>query len=486
MKRWLLVLCIVLVATTFIGASAWEGSAMMSAYGEFPDSGNYGACNSFPMNTAVEVVNLENGKTVTVIITKGSDNPGIFLLLSPEAAHSLDMEPGMVSRVRVSAPRNMTESMSSSAPTMDSDFNPSLLAFKAAESPKPSLQEDTATPDTSEPNVVEEKMELSAKEEPVEEVASPSIIETTAEPQEILPTPDAVELTESPMEKAPEIKEAPIISPEAIVRSNVMPMKEQQITAYLEIPESQEPEASEEDSAVVYGLEKPETLETPIEAELADASLIPDELPEAALLRQAWPVDPAPNAELADCEIRMDELGKPEAFSLAEMPVTEERKPQAALEDPLDVQKETAIALSATPEVSGSENGPESEKIISLEPAEAKPPESAPTVASAVSGKPMDKTSDVPKEQESKLTRITATTVEPGRCYIQIGAYKSSSALDAAVQMLDGSFPVTIETIKKGSSSLYRLFVGPLGRDETGVVLVRVKSFGFKDAFLKK
>ncbi|MCK7487343.1 MAG: hypothetical protein MZU97_18915 [Bacillus subtilis] len=54
-------------------------------------------------------MNLENGKTVTVIVTKGLDNPGIFLLLSPEAAKVISMEPGTVSRVRVSAPRNIVD-----------------------------------------------------------------------------------------------------------------------------------------------------------------------------------------------------------------------------------------------------------------------------------------------------------------------------------------------------------------------------------------
>ncbi|MCK7487342.1 MAG: hypothetical protein MZU97_18910 [Bacillus subtilis] len=48
MKRWLPVLCIALLMTLLPGASAWEGSAMMSAYGEFPESGYYAACNSFP------------------------------------------------------------------------------------------------------------------------------------------------------------------------------------------------------------------------------------------------------------------------------------------------------------------------------------------------------------------------------------------------------------------------------------------------------
>ncbi|NLJ46728.1 MAG: hypothetical protein GX430_09220, partial [Treponema sp.] len=132
MKRWMPVLCIAFAATSFLGASAWEGSAMMSAFGEFPESGFYAACNSFPRNTAVEVVNLENGKTVTVIVTKGLENPGIFLLLSPEAAKALSLEPGALSRVRVSAPRNIAQTVPAGPGAAgDPDFNPSLLAARS-------------------------------------------------------------------------------------------------------------------------------------------------------------------------------------------------------------------------------------------------------------------------------------------------------------------------------------------------------------------
>ncbi|NLJ46360.1 MAG: SPOR domain-containing protein [Treponema sp.] len=69
--------------------------------------------------------------------------------------------------------------------------------------------------------------------------------------------------------------------------------------------------------------------------------------------------------------------------------------------------------------------------------------------------------------------------------YIQIGAYRSSPSLDAAVSRLRDTFPVTVDTVQAGSGPVYRLFVGPLGRDETGVALLRVRSLGFKEAFLK-
>jgi hypothetical protein len=40
------------------------------------------------------------------------------------------------------------------------------------------------------------------------------------------------------------------------------------------------------------------------------------------------------------------------------------------------------------------------------------------------------------------------------------------------------------KTSDKGKDT-WRVFVGPLSRDESGVALVRVRAMGYKDAFLK-
>jgi hypothetical protein len=103
---------------------------MMSAYGEFPDSGNYGACNSFPRNTAVEVVNLENGKTVTVIITKGSDNPGFFCCCRRKPRRVSQWIPESSRGFGFPLPGTSRRRLTPSSPTTDPDFNPSLLAAK--------------------------------------------------------------------------------------------------------------------------------------------------------------------------------------------------------------------------------------------------------------------------------------------------------------------------------------------------------------------
>ncbi len=118
-----------LVIATLASASSWEGSAMVGSYGDFPPSGFYAACNSFPRNTSVEVVNLENGRSVTVLVTRGLESSGVFMMLSVEAAGAVGLVPGKVARVRASSPKSAVElAPASPGAAFDPDLNPRQLA----------------------------------------------------------------------------------------------------------------------------------------------------------------------------------------------------------------------------------------------------------------------------------------------------------------------------------------------------------------------
>ncbi len=506
MKRWMPVLCIALVATSFLGASAWEGSAMMSAYGEFPDSGYYAACNSFPRNTAVEVVNLENGKSVTVIVTKGLENPGIFLLLSPEAAKALSMEPGSLSRVRVSAPRNIAETPpSGSGPGGDPDFNPSLLASRAGtlapvEEPR-TVEPVEAPPVEAEPAAVTAAEPATVATPAATEPVPPPTAVVSAEvaPKEPAGVPNASDLPEEPEAALPpapvpgtlNAKEAPLVRPEVIARSATAPREPGPVTAALPAPEMSAPREVPEDKAVVHGLNRPSPSALPVEAALADPVLVPDELPETALTRKAWPEDPAPSVALADLEIRMDDSGKPEALSRGPSGVPDsERVPGVGLADPIVVAKaEPVQEPQPAPAVPPAESVPAepTDVVVTMEPAAPKPPETPikPAVAPAepVAAAPVPVKPPLSPKEPAAVP--DSSSLLPGRHYIQVGAFKTPAAVETAAARLRGSFPVTVDTVTTGPSPLYRLFVGPLGRDETGVALLQVRSLGFKEAFLK-
>jgi len=96
MKKLVTIVLVGCSCIILMGASIWEGAAAMALGGELPESGYYIATNSFPRNTMVDVVNLENGKTLRAIVVGGIDTPGLLGLLSKEAAIGLGIEKGMV------------------------------------------------------------------------------------------------------------------------------------------------------------------------------------------------------------------------------------------------------------------------------------------------------------------------------------------------------------------------------------------------------
>jgi len=105
MKRRIVVVVLGLIAlTAFADANrVWEGSAAVGRYGEFPPTGFYGASNSFPRNSIVDVTNLSNGKSARIIISGGLADPSMFLVVSEQAADALAVAKNDAIRVRVAA-----------------------------------------------------------------------------------------------------------------------------------------------------------------------------------------------------------------------------------------------------------------------------------------------------------------------------------------------------------------------------------------------
>ncbi|TFG85089.1 MAG: hypothetical protein E4H20_01270, partial [Spirochaetales bacterium] len=130
MKKNRTILVLAVMATAMVAfAASWEGNAMMGSYGDFPASGFYAACNSFARNSSVEVTNLENGRTVTVLVTRGLETPGIFMMLSLDAANALGLQSGRVARIRTAEPKSAFElAPAKGSTTIDPDFNPRLYA----------------------------------------------------------------------------------------------------------------------------------------------------------------------------------------------------------------------------------------------------------------------------------------------------------------------------------------------------------------------
>jgi hypothetical protein len=74
-----------------------------------------------------------------------------------------------------------------------------------------------------------------------------------------------------------------------------------------------------------------------------------------------------------------------------------------------------------------------------------------------------------------------------GSFYVQIGVYGTNGALQSAIGGFRSTYPLAVESLTtKTGNAAYRLFVGPLTRDESGVVLIKIRSLGYRDAYVRQ
>ena len=74
--------------------------------------------------------------------------------------------------------------------------------------------------------------------------------------------------------------------------------------------------------------------------------------------------------------------------------------------------------------------------------------------------------------------------LESGKYYIQIAAYGSDENILEVINKYGSNYPITIVPMAGGKTK--QVLIGPVTMDEYKVVLERFKSYGFKDAFLRK
>jgi len=76
----------------------------------------------------------------------------------------------------------------------------------------------------------------------------------------------------------------------------------------------------------------------------------------------------------------------------------------------------------------------------------------------------------------------TIDRLDRGKYYVQVAAL-SADLVESTLNQIDRSFaPVVF----KGADNVYRILIGPLNQGESAAVLVRFKSIGYKDAFVRK
>ena len=195
MKKINLFVCICAAFVVFVNASVWEGAAAVAAGGELPESGLYMATNSFPVNTVVDVTNLDNGKTVRVTAVKGLESPGLLALLSKEAGSALDLQGQTPGRIRVSQatdPAALSRLAAGRNTSGDPDFDPAALAAQ---------------------NGYDSNSAGTDQNSPAADTLADTIKAETAEP--IVDLPDDTQPAMAPAPVQPAVAEAAAVQPDA-------------------------------------------------------------------------------------------------------------------------------------------------------------------------------------------------------------------------------------------------------------------------------
>ncbi len=467
---------------------AWEGSAVVGRFGDFPPGGLFAASNAFPRNSMVTVTDGRSGRQVRVIVVSRVDDPGVFLLLSPEAGQELGLRPGGSTQV-------------SAAP----------LRSTLPDSPVPALVDEPALspdPDVNPAARIAELLDPEPELEPVEEPRIAAAPEPADEPvTEPAAEPAEEPVTEPEAEAAPEITTAPSLAP---VVPSPAPTPPAATPAPTPAPTPPAVAPAPAPAVAAFGIR--EGLGTASRG-LSGEQPLPDR--EYIDLRPLEPIvtDEEPGNGLEEALARLRRRSPQKELFTAPQPdsVYTFIQPPYRLErfepDPESIARarlpEEAVAMEEpepedeVPEVSRPIDAPAVElepgAILSLEPADARPPEAP--AAPAPSDPPPAVVVETPRVVEPDVAPDLAANGPPfaeslseGAYYLQIGAYSNVAGVEAALSGLElnAEYPYTVVPGVSRDRTVYRVFVGPLEEDEKGRALFMVRARGFRDAFVRR
>lgn len=488
MKRIYLIL-IIMGAAVLSAQSVWTGNAAVSSerefesyYSENSSDGKFlGASNSFPGSTEVTVTNPRNGKSISVLIVKRLSQPGLFLVLSPEAGQAIALPNDDILNVEVVVRRKNEEVFNKYTDDKpysdDPDLNPSAeLAVNSvgdessgsSENPVPasSVEETESEPELEAPvetsvNEYIPPVVLNNDGTPYDEGYNPLILlesdkENSSEPEEIV-----------------EIIDDPRVLMDAItstVAEPDIPLPERYVES--DLPETydtydREGEISgtvvDDVSALTLvpaepGVLKPEDLDPEfMDADINDLLL-------------------SDSVEVAVSEPIIEETIIPETVESDVALISPEEEMELIVIEP-EVSEPIVVIPETIVEPPGT-------VIYFLTPGDFRPPPQSEEKKEKEKEKVKEKKIVPIPVERSKLEELIVTELHNGGSYLQVGTYSSVDILYSQIEQISDSYPSIVLTMGERENQLYKLLIGPISRDEKGVVMTRFRSSGFNDAFL--
>ena len=491
-----------LILSTALTWAVWEGNAVAGSQEEFP-AGLFASSDLFPKYTLIEITNLEQDITSRAVVIDNEGAQGVLVKVSPDLARVLAIKEDSTVRIRVSIPPLVAEE----------GADPVLLGKVEERQPTPTAVPEKPAeeaPQTSPVEAVPIEEPVQPAEKPIQEdnnrkdpyeepIQNEAVIQNEPAPSEVAePVKPAVEpkgekneevapMTvaeiETPVQPEPEIVPAPAAVSEVTEPVEFSASSEYSAEAekpVLDAPPIQEPpieEGSESSAEYTKPVVQVAEIAVPETASGLDALLSP--VPEVST-----PIEPEPvTVDEAESEKDME---KPTVEP--ELPAVEPKEEPVEESEELQDEPEIVIAKEALagkePKDDTTEDDLITENHVMLVPSEPRVPMKEYIPAPKEPEQPALPASPVVTQPAEEL--YTANVLTKGAFYVQIGWFKDMLNVESFVQRYGKQYPIAVEKSPMTKGIFYKVYIGPLKKDERGAILENFQKLGFKDAFLKK
>ena len=494
MKKLIGIICSLLICGTLFTSfsPSLDGRAIVAEEGVLPQ-GLFAKAFGYLPGDSISVTSLSSKESVDILVIGAlQSKEGIAILLSPEAAVALGISKTTNNVVKITKRSGQldeavvgTAVIGSAAEDFASYDNSEETDDDDEEVAEEFIDEDSVNfAVAAESKVEETPVDSEAVEADVEYISAtePEAEEVVAEVEQA----DEItgEKVVAEVEKADEItgeKDIVVITPtEEAAEENSLP--EEAVAA---APEAEEKSAEE-------------VVEEPVEDE---EDVIAEEYVEADDLydfddeteKVAAPFDEALNEDYDAVKPAEDAVAAVEKAEESEAEETSEALEEEVIAETFDESKVAAEedAVVAETEKTSDSDEDESYEPIVLVPASANPPvaeeknvEDAETAASVEeTAQPVVSTAS-DSFNFDKYIVSSLSDLEKGKYYVQIAMLGSEDNIRSTIKKYGKQYPITLVPLASGKG--YQFLIGSLNMDEYGTVLNRFKSYGYKDAFLRR
>lgn len=490
-----------------------DGRAVVADPGTLPE-GYFAKTVGYLPGDSIIVSNLASQKTLDILVVGSLDqSEGVAILLSPEAARELGIVKDSNVIVKITKRSGeLDEAVSGTAVIAQGEVPLSSGLSSSAEPKADAGREDSADENAGEEHTEQpEAEELIAEDEDDTERAGTDL-----------------ESAGSELDKAEsDIAEAEAISDERVSDEPIVTEADDEVSERIAEETAVQEEASDESEAV------PETIIATEEEALPDEKVIAEDVPEDVRERSEAVAEDIP-AESAGEESRVtDEPVVTEAETDETLAPTEETAVAESVPSAEEVDEKIADVPPEEVQEIASDTEPENDKALEneegkaeeliAEPVESTPPadddpynaivltdandsesktestveasaearaaESVRAESAAESAVPAPASRDagtaaaIAREYGAR-TAENLSSLDKGTYYVQIASLSNPANVRETLGKYGRDYPVTLVPLV--SKAATQVMIGPLSVDEYAVVLERFKSYGYKDAFVRK